>query len=311
MAFKIIDPGEQTESFLETGLRNVARLGSRAVETAAGLPGDIIKGGYDLLKSGQGASKALQEKLGLKGLLDIPGSDLPKELPVTIPGSEEVKGAIGKTVGKLLPEGYLEPKGGGEKFLDDFAETMTSFITPIGGTVKATKALKMAGLGSIAKFASEKIGAGPLAQEGIKLGTMLLGGIGGQRAAKKYAATLPEKEGSEIIKALSKTSKIKDFMKNKVDVSKLSLGTASLLGLLYYNPIAAKAVIGGGLLAGSAEKAIRALSKSPKLRSFYKNAIKGAVKKNTPLMLKNINRLDDEIKSITNPKKGRFRIIKT
>lgn len=159
MEYEVIKPPstapQNDESFLGKGLRNITRLGSRAVETAAGLPGDITNAVLGLAKSGI-------EKL----------SGVEQAHPGTGPffTSGDIRQGIESTVGKSLPEGYLKPKGSIESGLDTLVSDIASLTF---GGVPAKTAAKTAAIGNAAGWLAKSISSEDTG-EAVKLGTMIL-----------------------------------------------------------------------------------------------------------------------------------------
>jgi hypothetical protein len=159
MEYEVIKPPstapENNESLVGKGVRNIARLGSRAVETVAGLPGDITNTVLGLAKGG------IEKLSGVKQ--EHPGTG-------PFPSSSDIRSGIESTVGKVLPEGYLKPKGSIESGLDTLVSDIASLS--IGG-VPLKSATKIAGIGNVAGWLSKPI-LGETGGEAVKLGTMVL-----------------------------------------------------------------------------------------------------------------------------------------
>jgi hypothetical protein len=197
------------ESLLGSGLRNAARVATRAGETVIGLPGDIASG---ILSS----SDYIGKKLGnLTGSEELKKSDT-SALRNVLPTSENIKKHVTANVEKALPKNYLTPQSEGEKKLDDFTETFASLLSFGGSTSKsislisrAAKAAGIAGGSELGKWATEEITGSPALGGAVKLGTILLGSmIGGRKQLEKEAHNLYQK-----------VNKITDNPKATIDVS--------------------------------------------------------------------------------------------
>jgi hypothetical protein len=153
-------PDYSEESLLGSGLRNVARLGARGLETGLGGVGSIA----DLfLKAGKTIEPYLQmPELGTE-------SSLPERLP--IPTTEDIRQHVTKPIEEnFLPQGYLEPQGKAEEFLDYVGADLPyialggaglgqKLIRSIGSSAGIMGA-KEAGLGSVGQMAGGMIGGG-------------------------------------------------------------------------------------------------------------------------------------------------------
>ncbi len=173
--------------------RNIARTGSRILETLGGIP----KSSSDILQS---VSEFIPESI--KGSLS-------QGLSIVNPAASFIPKAV-QTIGQFLPSqenihekiagttqpGYLEPQGTGEEIADSITQTVTSLLLgkakipgiptsakgalqSLGNTLKTVgKATGAASAGKAAKFLSKKLGAGELGQEITDIGTTLLVGAG-------------------------------------------------------------------------------------------------------------------------------------
>lgn len=164
----------EDENIYETALRNIARTGSRAVETLVGLPGDI----QDLINSGV--------FYGLEKLTGLPRTEEAEHAAreASLPTSKKLKGKA-----EELSKGYLKPQGKVEETLDEATETVTSLLGPM----KFRKAL---GVGLGASAIKEGIGAlgfGKGTQEAGKLGSMFILSAINPGGAAKYANSLYDK----------------------------------------------------------------------------------------------------------------------
>ena len=174
----------------ETG-RQIVRTVARAGESLAGLPGDIIQGVSSLANIGLRAATGK----GFETLEDIP----------YLPTSEKIKKYISDPLGEFLGgEKFLDPKGKYEQLADELVGDLSVFLLPVKGKIPFARALKTAGLGNLAKFASKEAGLPEGAQEAVKIGTMLGVNLASPRKllknAKQYlsAATESLPEGAEV-----------------------------------------------------------------------------------------------------------------
>lgn len=161
---------EQEESYAGKALRGVARGAARAVETVLGLPGDIEQSALSLTNLARGA-------LGKEPL---------KQKESLFPTSERVRQGLTKPIGeKFLPKGYLEPQTATEEFADTVLSDLVSLAIPMKGKLPLGATLKKAGIisgaGNLASLAAQGLGAGEGTKTGVKLGTMLVASMGGQK----------------------------------------------------------------------------------------------------------------------------------
>lgn len=274
------------ENILKAGARGVARAG----ESFAGTPGDIV----DFVS-------------GIVGKVSPEVSNVLQQIP--LPNSSQVREAAKKTVGQVAPGLYEEPSGILESAGDKFGSLLGSVLFPIGGPAKAVaalgvkptliKGLKLAGLGTLAGYAGKAVG-GETGEKVATIGTILLSNIGGPRAIRAYAESLPAKQGNEIFKAMKEPSRIHEFIKNVVPTGKVrSDVTKTLFGLGAYGLLGLKGLGkagAAGIGAGYAEKALRALNQSPELRGYFYQAISSAAKDNKVALIKAIGKVDETIK---------------
>jgi hypothetical protein len=161
----------QQESLLGTGLRNVARLGARAVESAAGLPGNIESLGRGLVNVG---SRAITGKEAVS----------PQTL---LPTSQNIR-----QLGKVPGSNYLEPQGNLEELSDEIVGDLTSFLVPIPGVTQGTnikRAAKLAGLSNLAGFATKKVTGSEGLGDVVKMGSLLVPAFFGLPKARDLMRT--------------------------------------------------------------------------------------------------------------------------
>jgi hypothetical protein len=186
---------EQEESYFGKAVRNVARGTARAVETVVGLPGDIEQGALSLTNL---ARKAI-------------GNEPLKQQESLFPTSERVRQGLTKRVEKaFLPEGYLEPRGSVEEFADTALSDLVSLAIPMKGKLPLAATLKKAGVisgaGNLAALAAQGLGAGEGTQSGVKLGTMLVASMGGQKQLVQHMNKLYQTAEESIPKNASISS---------------------------------------------------------------------------------------------------------
>lgn len=170
MPYELLDEPEAQEEGLGKYVgRNLARAGTRAAEAVAGLPGDILGGGINLLSAATGGKtptyQQLEEKDKAKGVPDwlrLPTSERFHELTKSDKNAGE----------------YLEPKTSNEEGLDEIIGDATRFF--LGGA-KALPSLGLSTAGNFAKWGTESLTGSPLAGGVAKLGTTLLAGTLGTR----------------------------------------------------------------------------------------------------------------------------------
>lgn len=192
MPYELLDlPEEKSENQLVTLGKYIGRTGARTVarglEAAAGLPGDIIGGGVNLLSTLTRGATPTHEQLTQK--------DIESGVPswAQLPTSDQAR-----KVTKAVTGEYLEPQSGGEEGWDEVIGDATRLF--LGGA-KAAASLGASVAGNLAKWGTESVTGSPLAGGVAKLGTTLLAGTFGTRSelnnlrAKSYEdafAKLPE-----------------------------------------------------------------------------------------------------------------------
>ena len=169
---KDVEP-KQEDNGIGTILRHTARTAARVGETLINTPENIAKLGIGATNLGLKGSNYLRSKVGL-----------PEEEPIEYPKVlENLGGKATNLIGKTLPEGTLEAKTPGEKFSDEFFSDLTSLATPVPGMGKVMgikRALAAAGLGNLAGWAAENVGASEGTKNALKIGTMLATTLAGK-----------------------------------------------------------------------------------------------------------------------------------
>lgn len=170
--------------------RNILNILSSGAAGFASVP----KGLIDLIQAGREKISSLTEQYlpeeerqaFREGQQRMPGAQLIKKTAEFLPGQEEVR----EKITSYLPEQYRKPQGEQEQLLADIAADVGSLLFPLGAPTKATRALKIAGLGNIGKFLTKKVGGSEALQEGVKIGTMLFTSLGLQDSLKNRAAQM-------------------------------------------------------------------------------------------------------------------------
>lgn len=140
--------------------RQAARTSARALETVAGLPGDVVQLGGHLVNLG---STLLGGKANPQ-LGNIP------YLPTSSKWRQYVTTPIAETLGG---KGYLDPQNKAEAVADEVVGDLAAFMIPIKGKIPFVRALKTVGLGQFAKLGAQQLGLPEAWQEGLKAATML------------------------------------------------------------------------------------------------------------------------------------------
>ena len=163
----------ENESIPGTITRNVVRGVERIGELPFTLVPDIISSvgqGINYLSSDIQKSLVGAKPLGEKGPALTETSVLDKALANYSPTSEN----FGKLRKKVVGE-YLEPQGSLEELFDNVLLDTATFVIPgLGSRMPIKQALAVAGLSNLASWGAKELGAGPLVQTGLKLGTTAL-----------------------------------------------------------------------------------------------------------------------------------------
>lgn len=178
----------QEESALGSAIRNIVRTGVHGVEEVLGIPGNVA----NLIAS---VSRAIPFK--------APGSEMAIKALENFPTAETFRKYGTEPIAKrILPEGYLEAKGEGEKFLDEFTSDLATMLIPIKGKIPFKGALKTVMAGNLASFLGKQLGAEEKGQAGLKVAGMLLSGLATPRkvGATGKAITRAEEVASKLYK---------------------------------------------------------------------------------------------------------------
>lgn len=216
---KKLDSQEETQStekketqrsekptFTEEATRNVARTGARVLETAVGLPGDIVQGTGNLIKLGwekatgkkfPSQEQIMKENPKVKETVDFIRKIIPQfSLKSSSEIREELRGKTGD---------YLEPRTKGEAFSDEIASDFVSLAIPIKGKIPFMRALGLSLGSNIAKEGVKAFGAGEGAQEATKLGSLFVMSSINPKGASKFVSSL-YKEADELLPKTAKVS---------------------------------------------------------------------------------------------------------
>lgn len=119
-----VAPEPENESMFSQGLRSAARTGSRVLEQAVGLPGDI----FSLIN--EYVAKPVTEKITGEEGLPYEKTYLGKLLPTTQEHRKGTEGVFGE---------YVKPQNEYERFVDDIVQDATAIAIPGMGPVKKAK----------------------------------------------------------------------------------------------------------------------------------------------------------------------------
>lgn len=206
--------------FLEESARHIGRSASRAVETVAGLPGDIVNLALNA------PAKAAELITGEK----VPESAM-KIARAFIPGAMAPTSSELREVSKTAFNGYLEPKNEKEKFSDEIVSDFASLLIPVKGKIPFVRSMLSAIGGNVLKKGSELTGLPDWASQTAKIGSMFLISAYNPKGAEKYVNNL----FSSSRERLPKNAKVgaQDLLKDLSKVEKeLSRGGSAA----YKNP---------------------------------------------------------------------------
>lgn len=327
MPYELLTPEEEIkqESLPSKFVRNIARTGARAAESALGLPGTIEQA---LIAGGELARGGIRKGLGALG---VPEEYLPYQKPMegVLPTPESIR----KKITKPLGGEYLKPQSDYEKLADEFVSDLVPLLLPIKGKVPFNRGILAAGGGIAAKKGAEHVGATPGQAELAKIGGSLLGSIAGaprlnkirntmyENAAKELEKINPNlnadqvaqiesqfnnfiKSADEITKSINDTSILQDFITNKLpgSISKKLEHANPLTGILlgaYHYPKTAGAIYGVTQL----ERAVTMSMRYPAVRKAYTDIIKSASQQNVANFSKALTKLNKEIDTTSGPER--------
>lgn len=197
----------------ETYLGKAARVGlgalSSGISGLAGVPRNILDTANSLINLTR-PEMSEEVRQSLKSHPELESFATGNVIPTGLtPSSQQVK----ETIGKALPEGYLNPQGESEESIHEFANDIGALMFPLTGATKIGKAAKIAGVPNLAKFLTKKLGGSEELQEGVKLGTTLLSAFGMQDSLKTRAKKMYDKIEEIVPETASISTKpIRDVM---------------------------------------------------------------------------------------------------
>jgi hypothetical protein len=170
---------EPEESTIDKILRGGSRQASRAVETLAGIPGEI----GDIVQSGVLS--------GLESLVGIPSSNEAKEKMKGYrpPTSQELQ-----NVSEKASKGYLSPKNETEEGIDEFTKTVTSLLGPM----KFRKALALASIGTGVQKGLKTLGFDEPIQDLGKFGSIFTLSMFNPKGVQKLYSGLYDKVKNSV-----------------------------------------------------------------------------------------------------------------
>lgn len=197
---------KQNESFLGTGLRNVATAGARGLEAVLGKTGDVAAGLTSLVNKGL-------ESIGTNPKL------LPQP-PEFLPTSQTLKEQITEPLAeRFLPQGYLSPQSPKAETAGNIVSFLSGTLAPPFGVSSRTsipRALGTSILGEVGAQGVKELGGGPLAQEAGRIGTSALTSMFGGRKMitnqkdAAYSKARTDIQGKRLPKNISKKLKQKN-----------------------------------------------------------------------------------------------------
>lgn len=271
------------ESLLGSGARNLARLGSRAVEEAVGLPGTIEsvgRGALNLIDKGMGREPSVSSETFL-------------------PTPQNIREAV-----KSDTEGRLEPQGPWEKFADDVISNAVPLF--IGGA-SALRSLITSGLGNLASVATKTITGSELGGDVVKAGTMLAIPLLGIPKSREVADNLYKAAESLLPEGATTSAEGLSPVLTKINKSltrglaetpgkkELSSIVAQLEDKIINNKIGVADLVQskkdlGSIMASYDIKGIKGLL--PGLQDSIKSTLQG-YKSQNPEFIKNLNQADE------------------
>lgn len=189
---------EKKETLPQQVTRHSSRGLARAVETLAGLPGDLREFGQSIITKGFGALMGDQER----------AQEISEKIKPFIPGplgqapsSQDIR----EKATQALTGTYLEPESRAEEIGDEVVADVVSLAVPIKGRIPFARAIAGALGGAAAKEGVKALGGGETSQTLGKLGTMFLLGNLGRGGARKYVSNL-HREAESLIPEGAKMS---------------------------------------------------------------------------------------------------------
>lgn len=298
-------PQPSGESLLQSLGRNALRLGSRAVETTLGLPGDLIAGTEGLIRSVAGLESPSPSEgprnIAEQGLSALFQKDV--RLPqYGVPTSTEIRENLIEPLSSLFfgDASYTQPQSDTEKFVDNVVQDFITLALPgslmrKGGMLarQAIKSFKVAGLSNLVPFLGEKLGM--INDEGtkdaVKLGSALafqfIPSLVNPGNLAWFQKRLNPQDAKSFANAFNVTSKVHEVADSFFKSGFNHPFTYFLFGKKV--PLSLMALRG----AGHIEKGMKALNQSPALRRYVKLVFQNSLKNNAPLMLTNMRKADN------------------
>lgn len=299
------------ESLPQTLRRNAVRVGSRALETTLGLPGDLIAGAEGLLRSITGFEAPSPTEgprnVAEQGLSVLLNRDV--RLPqYGVPTSKELRENLIEPLSNLFfgDSSYVKPQSDTEKFVDNVVEDFITLALPgslmqKGGALarRAAKGFRVAGLSNLVPFLGEKLGLveDEGSKQALKLGSALafqfLPSVFHPGNISWFSQKLKPADAKSFTNALNVTSKVHEVADSFLKTSGFNHPFSYFL-FGKKVPMTLMALRG----AGYVEKGLKALNESAALRRYVKLVFQNSLKNNTPLMLRNMRKADNMLQRI-------------
>jgi hypothetical protein len=103
------------------------------------------------------------------------------------------------------------------------------------------------------------------------------------------------REANTGLAGFKQSNKIASYISKKIDISKLSPETILSLGMNITKP-SVLATLGTSMGTAKAAQIIHRIGKNPVLRQYYLNVLHSSLKDNLPGLVRNLNKLDSELK---------------
>ena len=257
--------------------RHTLRSGSRALESLAGLPGDIL---------------SIPKKLASSAFSKLTGVPEEKVEAFTKgigpPGSQELKKLTSSIFGKTV-----KPQSQKEELSDEIVSDAASLLLPIKGKIPFLRALGTAAFANLSGEGAKQLGLGEGGKSAAKLGSFFLSGLVGKGTVKKFW----NQKYAEAEKAIPKEAKLDAFKLERSldkleDTLKLGLETPSQKAVLKpLNELRGK--ISGGRLG--VEEAVAAKRSLNEIREQLFDEVKGrAARRGAKTKLNDISKYLDE-----------------
>lgn len=156
-----------------------------------------------------------------------------KAIQRILPTAESVK----ENASKYLPKDFLKPTNEAERFIYDVAEDIGTLMFPLGGSTTLLKSAAIAGGGNVGKYLTKYVGGSENAQQGAKIGTMLLTSFALQPMVKSkidsYYNSLKE---SPVIESQIVTKNINNTIRD-IEKTHSRIGSTSTPSKEYLNKV--------------------------------------------------------------------------